>query len=88
MTGCGNQNPVGAGATTAATVPTQNEVDEKHAANFLAAAKDFQQEGQPKHAVNTLRELIDQYPKSDAADEASELLAEIEEGEPDTGTSE
>lgn len=62
---------------------TQREVDEEHAANFLAAAKDFQQEGQPKHAANTINNLLEKYPKSDAANEARTILAELEEGERD-----
>lgn len=78
MTGCGKQNPVGAGRTPAITVLTQKEVDEKHAANFLDAAKDFQKDGQSKHTINTLNVLLDKYPESDAANEARQILAEIE----------
>ena len=77
ITGCGKQNPAGAGGTRL------TQLDEKHAANFLAAAKDFKQEGQPKHASNTLKELLNKYPESDAADEARQILAEIEKSDSD-----
>ena len=78
--GCGKPNPVGARGH-AARMPTQKEIDEKHAANFLAGAKDFQNEGRPKIALRTLKELCKQFPNSDAAVEAKQMVAEIEKRE-------
>lgn len=85
MTGCGKPNPVGTGGTAPARMLTQQEVNEKHAANFLAGAKDFQKDGHPKYAANALKELLEQFPDSRAADEAKQMLAEIENNEPDDG---
>jgi outer membrane protein assembly factor BamD (BamD/ComL family) len=77
LTGCNQQaNPAGAGGTP--TVLTQKEIDERHAANFLSAAKDYQSEGQQEHAVSALKELIKKFPDSDAATEATQLLTELE----------
>ena len=85
MIGCGKQNPVGAGGPPARTL-TQKEIDEKHAANFLAGAKDFQNDGHPKYAINTLKELLERFPDSESAVEAKQMLAEIEKQNPDAET--
>ena len=85
MTGCGKKNPVGAGGPPARMLK-QKEIDEKHAANFLAGAKDFQNDGHPKYAINTLKELLEQFPDSESAVEAKQMLAEIEKQKPDAET--
>lgn len=87
MAGCGKPNPAG-GGTPPARVLTQKEINDKHAANFLTMAKEYQTEGHPKYAVNTLKELLEQFPESEAADEAKQMLAEIEDNEPNGETSE
>jgi outer membrane protein assembly factor BamD (BamD/ComL family) len=77
LTGCNPQtNPAGAGGRPAGL--TQKEIDERHAANFLNAAKDFQDDGHPKYAVDTLKELLEQFPDSEAAVEARQMLTELE----------
>jgi hypothetical protein len=77
LAGCNPQtNPAGAGGRPAGL--TQSEIDERHAANFLNAAKDFRREGQEDQAVSTLKELIKMFPDSDAANEATQLVAEME----------
>lgn len=83
VTGCGAQNPGGAGANPTQTTRIPEGLDERHAANFLAGAKHLQKIGEPKQAVETLNELIANYPGSDAADEARQILADLEEQEPD-----
>ena len=78
LAGC---NPPANSAPAGAAPPkrlTQKEIDERHAANFLAAAKDYESEGQPVHAVTTLQELVEMYPDCEAAREAHELLAKLE----------
>ena len=77
LTGCGKPNPGGTGGPPARML-TQKEIDERHAANFLAGAKDFQNDGHPKYALNTLKELLEQFPDSEAAVEAKQMVAEIE----------
>jgi outer membrane protein assembly factor BamD (BamD/ComL family) len=45
-----------------------------------AIHKDYLKDGHPKYAANTLQELLEQFPDSQAADEAKQLLGEIGEG--------
>ncbi len=87
LPGCGKSKPAGAGLPRAPLL-TQQEIDEKHAANFLESAKDFQEDGHPKYAANILEELLEQFPDTKAADEAKQILAEIEENQPNGGNSE
>lgn len=78
--GCSKPNPVGPNGPPAGML-SQKEIDEKHAANFLAGAKDFQNEGHSPNAINTLNELLELFPDTEAAVEAKQMLAEIEEQE-------
>ena len=77
LTGCSKPNPAGFGGTPT-RMPTPKEIDERHAANFLAGAKDFHNDGHPKYALNILKELLEQFPESEAAVEAKQMIAEIE----------
>lgn len=86
VVGCGKQNPAGATATPASSFLTQNEVDERHAANFLEAGKEYQQDGQTRNAKSTFKVLLDKYPNSDAAAEARQILAATEKQESGAGT--
>lgn len=87
LTGCGESNPVAAEGGPAELL-TQAEIAESHALNFLASAKDFQDDGQPKYALSTLQELLEQFPDTEAAVEAKQMIAEIENHESDGGNSE
>ena len=79
LTGCDNgpQNPAGAGSNPAPTVLIPEGLNERHAANFLSMARDLQKDGESKQAIEVLNELLTLYPKSDAADEARKLLADL-----------
>lgn len=88
LAGCGKPTPAGAGGnpTQAARIP--EGLDERHAANFLAGAKHLQEIGERKQAIETLNELIANYPESNAADEAKQLLAELEKPNVNAGEDE
>jgi transcriptional regulator of heat shock response len=60
---------------------SQSELDERHAENFLTAAKDFKQDGQVKQAISTLKEVVEMYPETKAAQEAAGILKEIQQEE-------
>jgi hypothetical protein len=77
MTGCGKQNPAGAGPKPAPTVLVPEGLNERHAANFLSGAKGLQKDGESEQAIEVLNELLTLYPKSDAADEARKLLSDL-----------
>lgn len=85
MTGCGAQNPTGVGPNPAPTVQIPEGLNERHAANFLSGAKDLQKDGESEQAIEVVNELIAIYPKSDAADEARQLLADLNKQSPDAG---
>ncbi len=85
LTGCGRQNPAGAGPNPAPTVRIPEGLDERHAANFLAMAKDLQKDGESEQAIELLNELLTLYPKSDAADQARQILADLEKRSSDAG---
>ncbi|MGZ0163597.1 MAG: tetratricopeptide repeat protein, partial [Planctomycetales bacterium] len=85
MTGCGKQNPAGAGPNPAPTVLIPEGLNERHAANFLSMARDLQKDGESKQAIEVLNELLTVYPKSDAADEARKLLADLKKRSLDAG---
>lgn len=82
MTGCGTQNPAGGGPNPAPTVQIPEGLNERHAANFLAGAKDLQKDGESEQAIEVLNELLTLYPNSDAADEAEQLLADLKKRSP------
>ncbi len=88
MVGCGKPIPAGAGGkpTQAARIP--EGLNERHAANYLEGAKHLQRSGDPKQAVATLNELIANYPESDAAEEAQQILAELEKPDVNSGEDE
>ena len=85
MTGCGTQNPTGGGPNPAPTVQISEGLNERHAANFLSGAKDLQKDGESEQAIEVLNELLTLYPKSDAADEAKQLLADLKKRSPNAG---
>lgn len=64
---------------TPSTTLTQEELNERHAVNFLAAAKAHQKEDQSDLAVKVIRELLEMYPESKPAVEAKKLLQEWEQ---------
>ena len=63
----------------AQTLIDQDKLDEQHASSFLTAAKDFQEKGRLKHAVEIFKEVVDQYPETKAAAEAAKILEGIEQ---------
>ncbi len=87
LTECGGLNFVDAGDASAGML-TQEEIAEWHAVNLLASAKDFRKDAHPKYAVSTLRELLKQFPDTEAAVEAKQMLGEIEYHQADRGNSE
>ena len=88
MTGCDKQNPTGGGPNPAPTVQIPEGLNERHAANFLSGAKDFQKDGESEQAIDVLNELLTLYPNSEAADEAKQILAELEKRNIDAGEEE
>ena len=88
VAGCGKPAPTGAGGKTTQTARIPEGLNERHAANFLAGAKHLQKIGEPKQAEATLNELIANYPESDAADEAKQILAELEKPNVNAGEDE
>ena len=78
LVGCDTQNPAGATGDPTPATRIPEGLDERHAANFLAMAKDFQKVGDAKQAVATLKELLNGYPETDAADEAKKMLADLD----------
>jgi hypothetical protein len=88
LAGCGKPTPPGAGGKTTQSARIPEGLYERHAANFLAGAKHLQKIGEPKQAVASLNELVANYPESDAADEAKQILAELEKRNIDAGEEE
>lgn len=88
IAGCGKPGPPGTGVSAPHAARIPEGLNERHAANFLAAAKDLQKTGEPKQAVAILKELIGKYPDSDAADEAKQILDQLEKSNVDAAENE
>lgn len=88
IAGCGKPGPAGPGATPPQAVRIPEGLNERHAANFLAAARDLKETGEPKQAVAILNELIAKYPDSDAAEEAKQILGQLEKPNADADENE
>ena len=73
LTACSNPKAKEASDTPSSSSMSQEELNERHAANFLAAAKSHQKEGQTKLAIEVIQELLEKYPDSKAAVEGKEL---------------
>ena len=82
--GCSKQTPPSTAGKTTQPALIPEGLNERHAATRLAGARHLQETGESEQAVEVLNEIVADYPESDAADEATKLLSELEERNIDT----